>query len=124
MSKFFRGDSSDSESSESEEELLLSDEEAPRPTTTTAKPMARFLRTAGSDSSSSSSDEPSDEESDESDEEGSDEEDKPSRILSAADRRLKEMEGSGKAVDNALKINDWQAISTGAYLPAIISSVF
>jgi len=87
--------------------------------------MSRFLRTAGSDSSDDSdSDEESDSDSDaaprrggdDAEEEESDEEDKPQiRILSAVDKRLKEMEATGKVMENALKINDWMAISNGVY---------
>ncbi|KAF9481562.1 eukaryotic translation initiation factor 3 domain-containing protein [Pholiota conissans] len=119
MSRFFRqaGDS-DSESSESEDELMSSEDEGqapPKPSTAAKPAMSRFLRTAGSDSSSSESEE----ESDESDEDGgegesgeSDDEDKPQiRILSAVDKRLKEMEATGKVMENGLKINDWMAIS-------------
>ncbi len=122
MSRFFRqaGDS-DSESSESEDELMSSEDEAPAKPSTAAKPaMSRFLRTAGSDSSSSDSDEDSDEDSDadngdDAESNASDEEDKPQiRILSAVDKRLKEMEATGKVMENALKINDWMAISNGS----------
>ena len=121
MSRFFRqaGDS-DSESSESEDELMSSEDVAPAKPSTAAKPaMSRFLRTAGSDSSSSDSDEDSDEDSDadngdDAESNASDEEDKPQiRILSAVDKRLKEMEATGKVMENALKINDWMAISNG-----------
>ena len=97
--------------------------------------MSRFLRTANaSDSSSSSSESESDDEDDseddgavrketkpksrflrDSDEEESDEEVK--RVVkSARDKRLEEMEATGKAMDNALKINDWIAISSGKSL--------
>lgn len=98
-------------------------------TTTSTKPaMSRFLRTAGSDSSSESSEEEeSDSDSDvpqrrraglplrdESDEEESDDEDKPAaRILSAQERRLAEMESTGKVISNGLKNDDWVAISNG-----------
>ncbi|KAL0580332.1 Translation initiation factor 3 subunit c [Marasmius crinis-equi] len=129
MSRFFRqaGDS-DSDSESSEDELMSSGDEAPAPKTTTAKPaMSRFLRTAGSDSSDSSSSE--EEESDDDDSDApktkkpaflrSDSEDEESeeegrggiRILSAQEKRLAEMEATGKAMENALKINDWVAIS-------------
>ncbi|KAF5322203.1 hypothetical protein D9619_001846 [Psilocybe cf. subviscida] len=118
MSRFFRqaGDS-DSESSESEDELMSSGDEdnAPPKPSAAAKPaMSRFLRTAGSDSSDESSSEESDEESD--DDAGGDDdesdEDKPAvRILSAVDKRLKEMEATGKVMENGLKINDWLAVS-------------
>jgi len=124
MSRFFRqaGDS-DSDSSESDDELMSSgeDEGPSKIQTTTAKPaMSRFLRTAGSDSSES---EPSESESDPDEPEdgdGTSEEDRPVRILSAVDKRLKEMQATGKVMDNALKINDWMAISNGtSYSPLI-----
>ncbi|KAA1472862.1 eukaryotic translation initiation factor 3 subunit 8 [Dentipellis sp. KUC8613] len=133
MSRFFRqaGDS-DSDSEESEEELMTSDEEAPAAKASATKPaMSRFLRTGGSDSSTSESDEESEEEEEEEEEEGGAEETKKkSRFLrsdsedeesdedvkrvvkSARDKRLDEMEATGKVMDNALKINDWVAIST------------
>ncbi|KAI0074152.1 eukaryotic translation initiation factor 3 subunit 8 [Panus rudis PR-1116 ss-1] len=127
MSRFFRqaGDS-DSDSESSEEELMSSEDEAPKPA---AKPaMSRFLRSAA-DSSDDSDSDSSDEESEMSDEEQketkkkprflvSDSEDEDSDedvkrvVKSAKDKRLEEMEASGKSIDNALKINDWVAIST------------
>lgn len=96
-----------------------------------AKPaMSRFLKTAGSDSDSDSSSEEEEDEDDmsededgkkkrsrflrtESDDEDSDE-DVKRVVKSARDKRLDEMEATGKVMDNALKINDWVAISTGA----------
>ncbi|KAH9958163.1 eukaryotic translation initiation factor 3 subunit 8 [Lactifluus volemus] len=131
MSRFFRqAADSDSESSDSEESLLSSDEDAsPAKPAAPAKPaMSRFLRTANhSDSSSSESESESEDDSDnedetqkeakpksrflrDSDEEESDEEVK--RVVkSARDKRLEEMEATGRTMDNALKINDWIAIS-------------
>lgn len=130
MSRFFRpaGDS-DSESESSEEELMSSEDEAPKPA---AKPaMSRFLRSQGDSSSDESSEEESEEESEMSEE--AQEEKKKSRFLrteedesesdedvkrvvkSARDKRLEEMEATGKVMDNALKINDWVAISNGAF---------
>jgi hypothetical protein len=134
MSRFFRqaGDS-DSESEESDEELMSSGDEdaATKPAPTAVKPaMSRFLRTAGSESSSSDSDsDDEDEDSDASDDGGKskkskflrsdsegDESDDVKRVVkSAKDKRLDEMEATGKVMDNALKINDWVAISTGNY---------
>lgn len=133
MSRFFRrGSDSDSDSSSSdEEELMSSDDERPsKPAAPeAAKPMSRFLRTAGSDSSSSdSSDDDEESMSDDdgekgaakksrflksdSEDDGSDEDTK--RVVkSAKDKRLDEMEACGKLMDNALKINDWVAISNG-----------
>ena len=96
-----------------------------------AKPaMSRFLRTQGDSSSDESDEEESDEESEMSEE--AQEEKKKSRFLrtedddsesdedvkrvvkSARDKRLEEMEATGKVMDNALRINDWVAISSGA----------
>ncbi|KZT72040.1 eukaryotic translation initiation factor 3 subunit 8 [Daedalea quercina L-15889] len=108
---------------------MSSDDEG-APKAPAAKPaMSRFLRSAGDDSDSSDDDEnESDEESEmspdenqeqqrrsrflrtESDEDESDEE--ATRVVkSARDKRLEEMEACGKTMDNALKINDWVAIS-------------
>ena len=133
MSRFFRqaGDS-DSDSSESDDELMSSgDEDVPQKpvaSTSTKPAMSRFLRTAGSDSSDSDSDEESDSDSDaplkraglplrdESGDEGSDDADTPGmRIKSASERRLDEMKATGKLMENALKINDWVAISNGTH---------
>lgn len=142
MSRFFRqaGDS-DSESEESEEELMSSGDEAPtaRPAAaSTSKPlgMSRFLRRAsGSSSSDSDSEDEDEDDSDEEepekekekeskkknrfllgagddDEEGSDE-DVKRVVKSARDKRLDEIDATGKVIDNALKINDWVAISNG-----------
>jgi hypothetical protein len=136
MSRFFRqAADSDSESSDSEESLLSSDDEAAPAKAAPAKPaMSRFLRLANDDSDSSSSESKSEDEdgSDDdddapkeakakksaflrdSDDEESDEEVK--RVVkSARDKRLEEMEGTGKTMDNALKINDWIAISAGEW---------
>jgi len=96
---------------------MSSDGESPeRPTTTAAKPaMSRFLRTAGSDSSDSESEEENESESDGQggeDADETDEEDRPQvRILSAVDKRLKEMEATGVVIENGLRINDWVVIS-------------
>lgn len=121
MSRFFRqAGVSDSDSSESEDESMSSEGEAPqRPTTTAKTAMSRFLLNAESGSSSSESDEESESESDgdeQGDEEASDEDRPQVRILSAVDRRLKEMEATGLVIENALKINDWVAISNGSCL--------
>jgi translation initiation factor 3 subunit C len=135
MSRFFRrGDSSDSESSSSDEEEMMSSGEegkaaAPKPA---AKPMSRFMRGAGSGSDSESESEEEEEMSEDenkedgkkprvsrflhggSDDEESDEDTK--RVVrSAKDKRLDEMEATGKVIDNGLKINDWVAISSGVW---------
>jgi len=131
-SRFFRqaGDS-DSDTESSDEESLMSGEDASGPSGT-AKPKSRFLRSGGSSGSESSSEE---EDSDDSDEEqkvgatgqkvsrflatGSDDEDSDEEVKrvvkSAKDKRLDEMEATGNSMNNALKINDWTAISTGAF---------
>ena len=96
--------------------------------------MSRFLRTANASDSSSSSSESESEDEDESDDEGeahkeakpksrflrdSDEEESDEEVKrvvkSARDKRLEEMEATGRTMDNALKINDWIAISSGVY---------
>lgn len=135
MSRFFRqaGDSdSDTDTESSEEELMSSGDEAPsKPSAASSKPtgMARFLRTAD-DSDSSDSDSDDDDDSDGSDEEekatkkksrylvGGDDDDDSDEdvkrvVKSAKDKRLEEMEATGKIMENALKINDWVAISNG-----------
>ncbi|KAH9935443.1 eukaryotic translation initiation factor 3 subunit 8 [Fomitopsis serialis] len=107
------------------------DEGAPSaPKAPGAKPaMSRFLRTAGSDSDSSDDDESESEDESENsqneeqgqqrrsrflrtdlDDDASDE-DVTRVVKSARDKRLEEMEACGKTMDNALKINDWVAIS-------------
>ncbi|KAH9485328.1 Eukaryotic translation initiation factor 3 subunit C [Psilocybe cubensis] len=112
------GDSDSDSSSDSEESMSSGEDEAPqKPAITSKQPaMSRFLRTAGSDSSDSDSDSDEDESDSDGDRQDDDEseedEDKPTiRILSAVDKRLKEMEATGKAMENAVKINDWMAIS-------------
>ncbi|KAG9082366.1 Translation initiation factor 3 subunit c, partial [Ceratobasidium sp. UAMH 11750] len=129
MSRFFRAgnDSSDSDSSSSEEEELLSDDESGSEAPAQAapqRPMARFLRKEGASSSSSSSDTDDDEEdSDASDKPkkkkkdiypGSDtdsEDEGPRTVKSAFQRRVEEMQAIETAIENALKINDWNAIN-------------
>ena len=129
MSRFFRqlGDS-DSDSEESDEELLISgDEDVPaqkQPVKPTGPAgMARFLRTAGSDSSSESDSSSDEDESDDddgravrgarSDDEESEDEDVKHIVKSTKDKRLDEIEATGKAMENALKINDWTTIPSG-----------
>ncbi|KAH8832991.1 eukaryotic translation initiation factor 3 subunit 8 N-terminus-domain-containing protein [Flagelloscypha sp. PMI_526] len=120
MSRFFRqvrDSDSDTSSSESDESMTSGDESAPeQKTAQPGKPrgMDRFLRTAGgsSDSSDTESDDGIIDESDpESGQESDEEEEKGQRILSAQEKKVLEMEATGKAMDNALRINDWVAIS-------------
>lgn len=126
MSRFFRqlGDS-DSDTEESDEELLTSGDEELAPPKQPQKPskptgMSQFLRTAGGDSGSdseSSSDEDDSDDDDlggggaKSDEEESEDEDVKRTIKSTKDKRLDEIEATGKAIENALKINDWAVTS-------------
>lgn len=134
MSRFFKQADDSSSDSDSEEELMSSGDEdettATKPATAAKPAMSRFLRKTDS-GSSSDSDNDSEDESEMSDEEGQKETKKKSRFLrsesegeesdedvkrvvkSARDKRLDEMEATGKVMDNALKINDWVAISNG-----------
>jgi translation initiation factor 3 subunit C len=134
VSRFFRqaGDS-DSDTESSDEESISSGDDA------AAKPKSRFLRAGGASGSESSSEE---EESDDSDEEkkpgapgqkvsrflamGSDDDDSDEEVKrvvkSAKDKRLEDMETTGNAMNNALKINDWTAISTGRHVPWLFDS--
>lgn len=91
--------------------MTSDDDAAPTKAAPAAKPaMSRFLKTAaGSESSSSSSEEDSDEDSDEDESD----EDVKKVIKSAKDKRLDEMEATGKTMNNALKIDDWVAVSNG-----------
>ena len=118
----------------------MSGDDAPKPAAP-AKPKSRFLRSGGSSDSESSSEEEEEEESDDSDEEqkpaapgqkvsrflatGSDDEDSDEEVKrvvkSAKDKRLEEMEATGTAMNNALKINDWTAISTGKSVPVVFN---
>lgn len=112
---------------------MSSDEEGAASKAPAAKPtVSRFLRSGNSDSDSDDSESESEEESEmsqdeeqgqqqrrsrflrrESDDDSSDEE--ATRVVkSARDKRLEEMEACGKTMDNAVKINDWVAISNGA----------
>lgn len=118
MSRFFHGDSS-SESSSSDEEELYSEEE----------------QVDKDDVSEEDSDEAEDESEDESDtddddkaktgankflksdDEESDEstdEERPTLVKSAKDKRFEELEATIRSIENAEKINDWAHISSGA----------
>lgn len=98
---------------------MSSDDEAPAKPAPSAKPvgMARFLKGAGSGSSSSesSSDEDSDEDDSDDEKKGGesdeDSDDERKVVKSAAAKRIDEMIAVGKTIENALKINDWVAIS-------------
>ena len=48
--------------------------------------------------------------------EESEDEDKVTVVKSAKDKRLEELEGTVKLIENAEKINDWAVISSGEFL--------
>lgn len=115
-SRFFHGGDSDSESSSSEEEELYTDhgeqtedseeeseeedesEEESSEDEGEGLGAKRFLKPSG----------PGGDESDE-----SEDEDRERVVKSAKDKRLEELEGTIKLIENATKINDWAVISTG-----------
>ena len=116
-SRFFAGDSSSESSSEDEEELYSDEGEQQK----------------SEKESSEDSDEDEEEESSSSEDEGgktgvskflkdaassdgaSSDEDTPKVVKSAKNKRLEELEGVIKLIDNAIKINDWSSISTGSF---------
>lgn len=115
MSRFFTAGDSSSESSSEDEEELYSDEDQEQE--------------KSEEESSDDEDEDEDESSSSSDEGGksgvskflrdvassdeSEDEDKVTVVKSAKDKRLEELEGVIKTIDNAVKINDWGSIATG-----------
>ncbi|GJJ06381.1 hypothetical protein Clacol_000572 [Clathrus columnatus] len=130
MSRFFKslGDS-DSDTEDSEEELLTSGDDEPTVPAQKApvRGMARFLKSKPGESASSDSSDESDEDSDDEvpkptrklppwkggQEEDSDEDERgPVVIVSAKDKRLREMEATAKTIENAQKISDWVVAST------------
>jgi translation initiation factor 3 subunit C len=121
MSRFFHG-GSDSESSSEEEELYDRD---------AASEEEEDEEESSSESESSEEESTSDEESDEEaaapkgakafmrgytagDE--SEDEERVTVVKSAKDKRLEELEGTVRLIENAQKINDWAVISTGMFL--------
>lgn len=113
MSRFFTQGDSSSESSSSDEEELYSEEEGAQK----------------SEEESSEEEEASEEEESSSSDEGgksgvskflrdvassdeSEDEDKVTVVKSAKDKRLEELEGVVKVIDNASKIGDWSTIAT------------
>ncbi|KAG8898121.1 Translation initiation factor 3 subunit c, partial [Tulasnella sp. 403] len=129
MSRFFRAAGDSDSESESDEESLISsgEDEAPQQAPKPKIGMSRFLRTESGDESSSSSESEEEDEDEDEDEEkpkprpggrfgwGADEDDESDDekvvVKSARDKRMEELEVCGKAIDNAVKINDWIAIS-------------
>ena len=114
MSRFFTQGDTSSESSSSDEEELYSEEEGVQK----------------SEEESSEEEEASDDEASSSSDEGgksgvskflrdvassdeSEDEDKVTVVKSAKDKRLEELEGVVKVIDNASKIGDWSTIATG-----------
>ena len=57
------------------------------------------------------------------DSEESEDEDRVTVVKSAKDKRLEELEGTIRLIDNAVKINDWPVISTGLWslLPHLVA---
>ena len=125
MSRFFTAQDSSSESSSSDEEELYSEEEPEQK--------------SEEESSEEEDNEDEDEESSSDESAGgktgvskflrdqassdgeSSESDTPKVVKSAKGKRLEELEGIIKLIDNAKKINDWSSISTGG--PARLSCV-
>lgn len=123
MSRFFTQGDSSSESSSSDEEELYSEEEGEQK----------------SEEESSEEEEASEEEASSSSDEGgksgvskflrdvassdeSEDEDKVTVVKSAKDKRLEELEGVVKVIDNASKIGDWSTIATGELTPLLLSN--
>lgn len=131
MSRFFKSlADSESDTEDSEEELLTSGDDEPVVPAQKApvRGMARFLKKKpGESASSDSSDESGDDSEDEApkpakklppwkggpDEDSDEDERGPVVIVSARNKRLIEMEATGKSIENAQKINDWVVVSTG-----------
>ena len=123
MSRFFHGGDSDSESSSSDEEELYSDREQEE----ASEEESDEQQTESDDESSSGDEEgkgtganrflkPSGGGAEDSEE--SEDEDRVTVVKSAKDKRLEELEGTIRLIDNAVKINDWPVISTGLWSPA------
>ncbi len=125
MSRFFHGGDSSSESSSSDEEELYSDHderEAPSDDEHSASSSEDDDEDGNEDEESSSDDEAGKtgasrfmRDAIDSGEESEDE-DKVVVLKSAKDKRLEELEGTVRAIENAEKINDWAVISAGVYL--------
>lgn len=112
MSRFFYGSGSDSDSSSDEEELLTDHEEE-----------EKSEEESSEEEEETSEEESSDDEGetganrflrDASESEESEDEEKVTVVKSAKDKRLEELEGIIKLIENAEKINDWAVISSGA----------
>lgn len=123
MSRFFHGGGSDSDSSSSDEEELISDLDEEE------KSEEEESSSEEEDSSDADSDSDSSEEEgkpkktganiflkdDEDESEESEDEAAPVVVKSAKDKRLQELEGTVKLIENAERINDWTVISAGEF---------
>ncbi|KAI9673429.1 MAG: Translation initiation factor 3 subunit c [Caeruleum heppii] len=114
MSRFFHGDSSSESSSSDEEELYSEGEEAEA-----ADSDEDSEEESGSDEDSSSDDEGKAKsgankflKSDDEESEESSDEERPTLVKSAKDKRFEELEATIKSIENAEKINDWAHISS------------
>lgn len=114
-SRFFHGGGSDSESSSSDEEELYQEERSEQEKDDSDEEDEE----EDSDDDSSSEDDAKGKgaswflrgDADDSDE--SDDEDRERVVKSAKDKRLAELEGTIKLIDNAEKIGDWAVINAG-----------
>lgn len=123
MSRFFHGGLGDSDSSsEEEEELYTESEEEEEEEEASEEESEDEDEAEASDSGSESGGDrfraggayDSDDESDEG-----------KRVVkSAKDKRLEEIEGSAKAIENAKRINDWVTISNGRGILAMVRHGF
>jgi translation initiation factor 3 subunit C len=115
-SRFFHGGDSDSDSSSEEEDLY-------------EQPVDDSAESEDEDDSDEEEDDDDDSSSDDdegkgasrflrgdSDSDDSDDEDRERVVKSAKDKRLDELEGTIKLIDNAEKIGDWAVINSGMFV--------
>ena len=122
MSRFFHGGGSDSETSSSDEEELYSDHEAGEDEAHSKSEESSEEEDASDDDDESSEDESKRKGANRffknfSESEESGDEDRQTVVKSAKDKRLEELEGTIKLIENAEKINDWAVISAGECCP-------
>jgi translation initiation factor 3 subunit C len=118
MSRFFHGGGSDSDTSSSDEEELYSDHEAGEDEEHSESGSSSEEEDASGDDDSSSEEESKRKGANRffknfSESEESGDEDRQTVVKSAKDKRLEELEGTIKLIENAEKINDWAVISAG-----------
>lgn len=116
MSRFFHGGGSDSDTSSSDEEELYSDHEAGEDEEHSESGSSSEEEDASGDDDSSSEEESKRKGANRffknfSESEESGDEDRQTVVKSAKDKRLEELEGTIKLIENAEKINDWAVIS-------------